>query len=94
MNFNYSGVSRRTFVKGVAASALLLSTSVPIQARSHISSRQSKQDLEDNIFHLNIEKTTVNITGEPAVATTVNGMLCGPTLRIYLYFAPKTYCVA
>ncbi len=81
MHVNHSGVSRRTFVKGAAASALLLSSAMPLQAQSDISIRRNTQDLEGNIFHLNIEKTTLNITGEPAVATTVNGMLCGPTLR-------------
>ncbi|MDP0995405.1 multicopper oxidase domain-containing protein, partial [Klebsiella pneumoniae] len=32
-------------------------------------------------FDLVIDETPVNFTGKPAMATTINGMLPGPTLR-------------
>jgi len=76
---HYENISRRTFVKGVVASALIASTS--LNANTKISKRRETKELEGTEFHLSIEKIGVNITGEPAIATAVNGMISGPTLR-------------
>lgn len=70
---------RRTFVKGLVASAFTTLTSTNIMAktkRKHISSNI----LTGNEFFLDIDYTQVNITGKNAVATTVNGQIAGPTL--------------
>ena len=75
-----SKLSRRTFVKGVVAASL--ATTLPLQASSStITQRKKTKELTGTEFHLSINKTAVNITGNPRVATAVNSMLAGPTLR-------------
>ena len=63
-------ISRRTFVKGVVASGIALS-GVNLNADAKITSRQKTAELSGTIFHLNIDKTAVNITGKPSFATTL-----------------------
>ena len=78
---NSNKLSRRTFVKGVMVSASLLS-GVTLNAKSSkIKKRQSTEELSGTVFNLSIDKTVVNVTGHISYATTVNGMLQGPTLR-------------
>ena len=73
-------VSRRSFVKGVLAATA--ATALPLQASSSkVTQRVPTQELSGNEFYLSINKTAVNITGNPRVATAVNSMLAGPTLR-------------
>lgn len=74
-------INRRTFVKGVIATSLLASTPINLSANSKISTRKKTDELNGTEFNLSIEKTSVNVTGDPSIATTVNGMLSGPTLR-------------
>ena len=74
-------ISRRTFVKGILASALVASSSINLNASTKISTRQETKELSGTEFHLSIDKIAVNITGKPAVATAVNSMISGPTLR-------------
>lgn len=74
-------ISRRTFVKGVLASGIIASSSVNINASTKISNRIETQELSGTKFDLTIDKVFVNITGRPSIATAVNGMLSGPTLR-------------
>ncbi|KAB7883132.1 copper resistance system multicopper oxidase [Poseidonibacter ostreae] len=74
-------LNRRTFVKGVIATSLLTSIPINLSASTKISSRKETKEISGTEFNLSIEKTSVNITGNPSVATTVNGMLSGPTLR-------------
>jgi CopA family copper-resistance protein len=76
-----SNISRRTFVKGIVASALVASSSLTLNANTKISPRRETQELSGTEFNLTIDKINVNITGEPAVATAVNSMITGPTLR-------------
>lgn len=76
-----SNISRRTFVKGVVASALVASSSLTLNASTKISTRRETEELSGTEFNLTIDKINVNITGEPAVATAVNSMITGPTLR-------------
>ena len=76
-----SNLSRRTFVKGVVAAGLLASSSLTLNASTKISQRKETEELSGTEFNLTIDKINVNITGEPAVATAVNSMITGPTLR-------------
>ena len=76
-----SNISRRTFVKGVVASAIVASSSLTLNASTKISTRKETQELSGTEFNLTIDKINVNITGEPTVATAVNSMMSGPTLR-------------
>ncbi|BCD61311.1 hypothetical protein NitYY0826_C0150 [Nitratiruptor sp. YY08-26] len=74
-------LSRRDFLKGVAASGLALS-SINVHAKSYgVIERKETTELSGNVFYLTINKTLVNVTGSPSIATTINGMLQGPTLR-------------
>ena len=72
---------RRIFVKGVIATSLINSIPISLNANVKINHRKSTQELTGKKFYLSIDKTIVNITGNTAVATTVNNMLSGPTLR-------------
>ena len=72
---------RRTFVKGVIATSLINSIPISLSANTKINHRKSTQELRGKKFYLSIDKTVVNITGKTAIATTVNNMLTGPTLR-------------
>ncbi|MGB3751411.1 MAG: copper resistance system multicopper oxidase [Arcobacteraceae bacterium] len=74
-------INRRTFVQGVIATSLIASVPLNLSANTTISTRKKTDELAGKIFNLSIEKTSVNITGNPSVAITVNGMLSGPTLR-------------
>lgn len=74
-------ISRRTFVKGAVASGIIASSSVKIDASTKILTRIDTQELSGTKFDLTIDKVFVNITGRPSVATAVNCMLSGPTLR-------------
>ena len=74
-------MSRRIFVKGVFTSGIIASSPINISASTKISNRIETQELSGTRFDLTIDKVFVNITGKPSVATVVNGMLSGPTLR-------------
>ena len=74
-------ISRRTFVKGAIATSFLATTQINANTDTKIVSRKKQEELSGTEFHLSIDKVAVNITGNPALATAVNGMLNGPTLR-------------
>ena len=76
-----NNMNRRTFVKGVLATSIIASMPINLSANSKISTRIKTTELSGNVFNLSIEKIAVNITGNPSIAKTVNGMLSGPTLR-------------
>lgn len=84
--------SRRHFVQGLAAGGILLS--LPALGLAHgamdhtmdpasasPSSTGTAPELRGREFHLTIAETLVNFTGQPRLATTVNGCFPGPTLR-------------
>jgi len=73
--------SRRIFVKGIVATTLLTSCSINLNANTKISTRKKTIELSGREFNLTIDKTYVNITGKESIATAVNSMLAGPTLR-------------
>ena len=69
-----TGISRRTFVTGLAAVGL-----AGLPARQVVAAPQP--GLRGNRFDLSIGYKEVNITGVPRQATLVNGSLPGPILR-------------
>jgi CopA family copper-resistance protein len=77
----HSQLSRRTFIKGVAASGIIAGAATSLPADPTADQRQDNIELGGTEFYLDIGYTAVNITGQPAIATTVNHMLAGPTLR-------------
>ncbi|WP_415396089.1 copper resistance system multicopper oxidase [Sulfurimonas sp. CS5] len=81
MTHETSNLSRRTFVKGIVATGLVTSSSLTLNASTKISQRRETEQLSGTKFNLTIDKINVNITGKPAVATAVNSMIAGPTLR-------------
>ena len=79
-----TSLSRRTFVRGLAASGIL--AGLGAGARLSASSEGWRQpavgdSLSGRDFDLTIGETPVNLTGRPGVAMTVNGTLPAPTLR-------------
>ncbi len=79
MLINNSKIDRRTFVKGVVVTSLL--ATLPLDAKEPKPTIDSSHDLHGTEFSLVIGKTAVNLTGSPAIATTVNGQISGPTLH-------------
>ena len=75
-----SALTRRTFIKGVAATGILASGAISLNASQLFKQTSTPKILRGNEFYLTIDRTTVNFTGTPRMATTVNGMLPAPTL--------------
>jgi len=74
-------MQRRTFVKGIAAASLIGAVGSELNASAPKRPVDPKQTtLSGKEFFLEIGYTTVNLTGRPAVATTINGQIPGPTL--------------
>ncbi|WP_247269297.1 MULTISPECIES: copper resistance system multicopper oxidase [Pseudomonas] len=76
-----SNTSRRTFVKGLAASGLLGGLGLwraPVWA---LTPPGQINELSGSEFELFIGETPVNFTGRPRTAMTINGSLPGPLLR-------------
>ncbi len=74
------GVQRRTFIKGTAAASLLGVTAVNLEAGTPRKAQNRSRTFSGKEFFLDIDYTTVNITGKKAVATAINGQIPGPTL--------------
>ncbi|MGA3846714.1 copper resistance system multicopper oxidase [Ralstonia nicotianae] len=76
---------RRRFVQGLAAGGVIaglgLGSIAPSAAAAGATALGTAPVLRGTEFDLVIDETPVNFTGKPAMATTVNGMLPGPTLR-------------
>lgn len=73
---------RRRFMQSVAASTLLFASSrLKAGEKKELGKHISTGMLEGTEFYLTLEETLVNVTGRPAIATTVNGMLPAPTLK-------------
>ncbi len=71
--------TRRRFVQGLALGGVAAGFGLP---RAWADSRPGgPQVLRGSEFDLTIGETTVNYTGRPRLATTINGTLPGPTLR-------------
>ncbi len=79
-------LSRRQFVQGLAAGGVLAGVaplmSSEVQARSNPEPvMEGVPELSGAEFNLTVGETLVNFTGNPRIATTVNGSLPSPTLR-------------
>ena len=80
-----NSLPRRRFLEGLAAGGTLLalpawSRGVAQAPRATVTG--SPQVLTGTDFDLTIAETAVNFTGKPGVATTLNGSLPGPVLRM------------
>ena len=76
------GMSRRTFVKGLAVGGAVAGTALwrsPAWALDAV--RQPPATLSGTTFDLTVGETPMNVTGAPRLGVTVNGSLPGPTLR-------------
>ncbi len=75
-------MQRRTFVKGAALTSLAAITTPGIYAQNKtpVPKPDKRKILEGNEFFLDIGYTPVNLTGNSAIATTINGQIPGPTL--------------
>jgi CopA family copper-resistance protein len=73
--------SRRRFIEGLAAGGMLLGLSPWIKTAQAKGTTQPVEILTGTEFNLTIAETSVNFTGAPRVATTVNGSIPAPTLR-------------
>src|SRR5918993_1215205 len=75
-------VSRRTFVRGLAASGAMASLGVwDRRALAQGQSRNPQQVLRGTSFDLSIGETPMNFTGSPKIAQAINGSIPGPVLR-------------
>jgi FtsP/CotA-like multicopper oxidase with cupredoxin domain len=72
-------VSRRTFVKGLAAGGAAAAFGEVVSAQPGSAAEQ--QTLEGTTFDLSIGETVMNFTGSSKVALTINGSIPGPLLR-------------
>src|SRR5687768_5830495 len=77
------GVTRRTFVKGLALAGAGLSAGLGTgQARAAQGIPAARwREISGSDFDLRIGETPMNVTGKPRVALTVNGSVPAPTLR-------------
>ncbi|MDP3857317.1 MAG: copper resistance system multicopper oxidase [Stagnimonas sp.] len=79
MTIHYPGLSRRTFVQGIAATATLgVLGHWPGRA---LAADTVQSELRGTEFDLVISELPVNFTGKPRMATVVNGQLPAPLLR-------------
>lgn len=77
-------LSRRRFVQGLLGSGVLtagMSASSRVLGNDFADASNRPDALSGKTFDLLIEQRTVNFTGVPRKATTINGSIPGPTLR-------------
>jgi len=73
---------RRQFVKGVALGSAILGLGIsPSRLFAARRSASAQQTLRGNSFKLNLAPQVVNFTGKERLATAINGLVPGPTLR-------------
>jgi len=78
--FVNKNINRRTFVKGLAMSAMLGTTlNANMSQKKHLDFSQKYLDGED--FDLTYTHQSVNITGSNSIATAINGSIPAPILR-------------
>jgi CopA family copper-resistance protein len=76
-------LSRRRFVQGLAAGGVLVSTPTWLQAAINGQTALSSTPvLSGRVIDLVIDSTPVNFTGVTRMATTINGSIPAPTLRL------------
>ena len=75
-------VSRRTFVKGLAAGGALAGLGAwDVRALAQGTSLNPQQVLRGTSFDLSIGEAPMNFTGRPRIALAINGSIPGPVLR-------------
>jgi CopA family copper-resistance protein len=74
-------ISRRRFVKGLIAGGAIVGFDPWRWSGLAQTLRAAPAVLSGSRFELTIDKNPIDITGRPALATTVNGTVPGPTLR-------------
>lgn len=73
---------RRRFVQGIASGSVLVALGAWSLPNTASAAPNQQSILEGTSFDLTIANTLVNFTGKERNATTVNGLLPGPTLRM------------
>ena len=74
-------MKRRTFVKGSAAVSVAAALTLDLNAAEEQAKKQDHRTvLKGREFFLDIDYTPVNLTGNDAIATAINGQIPGPTL--------------
>jgi CopA family copper-resistance protein len=74
-------ITRRTFVKGLAAGGAIAAAGVWHPAHAAAQQRVATTEVSGNTFDLRVGETPVNFTGKTRTAYTVNNSLPAPTLR-------------
>lgn len=82
MTFNTFKISRRQFMERIAVSSLVTTNFISLSAKETEPSFEQSSVLTGEEFSLHIGSTPVNITGTPTMATTVNGLMPGPILKL------------
>ncbi|MDF2181610.1 copper resistance system multicopper oxidase [Neptuniibacter sp. CAU 1671] len=77
-----AGLSRRQFVTGLAAGGVLGALGMPGSRLWAMQAPAGAPELSGQTINLNIGQQRVNFTGKDRFATTVNGSLPAPTLRL------------
>ena len=72
---------RRNFLKNLAATSLLPFLTPITQAKEIAKTYKDQHILTGNEFFLDIDYLSVNITGNDAIATAINGQLSGKRVR-------------
>ena len=81
-NGSEGGVSRRTFIKGLAVGGAVAGLGLrPTTACAQGTAPVAWRTLSGSEFDLRIGETPMNFTGSPRVAVTVNGSVPAPILR-------------
>ncbi|MBE0625541.1 MAG: multicopper oxidase domain-containing protein, partial [Burkholderiales bacterium] len=83
-SFAVPDLPRRRFVQGLAAGGVLLGMSawsIPGQAQNPDGASGAAPVLRGTEFDLVIDESPVNFTGNPRMATAINGSIPAPTLR-------------
>ena len=76
-----NSITRRVFVKGVVAASIAATVPINLNAKETKKEFDKGSVLSGKTFNLSIGYTAVNVTGTPAIATTINGKLHAPTLK-------------
>jgi len=83
--FYHKEKMRRRFLQGMGACAMVAAgtalSAEEITVPPPPVKRRDTAILEGTEFHLTLDRTVVNVSGTDVLATTVNGMLPGPTLK-------------
>lgn len=77
-------LSRRRFVQGLAAGGVVASTPIMLQANEQRNQtlRGTAPELSGKVIELEVAQSQVNFTGSSRLATTINGSIPSPTLRL------------